>query len=168
MRRKVLGISTLILSLTVTCIIIAATPAKKSCNTAVTVKSGALCPKPVKSKTVKKPMAKKVVVKAAMKPVAPKVVALPRLVDLGATSCIPCKMMTPILGELTNEYKGKLTVEFIDVRINSGAAQKYGIQAIPTQIFYNANGKELYRHQGFYPKADIIAKLNEFGIKPKK
>lgn len=90
---------------------------------------------------------------------------LPRLVDLGATKCIPCKMMAPILEELKKEYKGKLVVVFIDVWENRGEAEKYGIQSIPTQIFYDENGKEFSRHEGFFPKEDILKTFKDNGIK---
>jgi thioredoxin 1 len=89
---------------------------------------------------------------------------LPRLVDLGADKCIPCKMMAPILEDLKNTYVGKLEVEFIDVWKNSGAGEPYGIRVIPTQIFFSADGKELFRHEGFFSKEDILAKWKEFGV----
>ena len=89
---------------------------------------------------------------------------LPRLLDLGAGKCIPCKMMAPILEELKKEYVGRMEVEFIDVWKNPDAGQKYGIQMIPTQIFYDANGKELFRHSGFFAKEDILAKWKELKI----
>ncbi len=94
--------------------------------------------------------------------------ALPRLVDLGADKCIPCKMMAPILEELKTEYAAVLNVEFIDVWKNPDAGQKYAIRVIPTQIFYDASGKELFRHEGFFAKEDILAKWKEFGIELKK
>ncbi len=90
---------------------------------------------------------------------------LPRLVDLGASKCIPCKMMAPILQELKKEYVGRMQVEFIDVWEHRGAGEKYGIKSIPTQIFYDAAGKELYRHEGFISKADILAKWKELGVR---
>ncbi|MBN2316617.1 MAG: hypothetical protein JXM79_22000 [Sedimentisphaerales bacterium] len=90
--------------------------------------------------------------------------ALPRLVDLGAGKCIPCKMMAPILEELKEEYAGWLKVEFIDVWENPNAGKEYGIKLIPTQIFYDASGKELFRHEGFFSKEDILAKCKEFGV----
>jgi thioredoxin 1 len=93
---------------------------------------------------------------------------LPRLVDLGATKCIPCKMMAPILEGLKKEYKGRLEVVFIDVWENPDEAKKSGIKIIPTQIFYNASGKELYRHEGFFSKEDILSKWKEFGINLEK
>ena len=89
---------------------------------------------------------------------------LPRLVDLGAGKCIPCKMMAPILEELKSQYKGRLEVVFIDVWENPDEAKKYGIRLIPTQIFFDASGKELYRHEGFFSKEDILAKWKELKI----
>ena len=89
---------------------------------------------------------------------------LPRLVDLGADKCIPCKKTAPILRELKLEYAGKLEVEFLDVWKNPEAAKPYKILLIPTQIFYDAKGKELFRHEGFYGKEDILAKWKELGV----
>jgi thioredoxin 1 len=94
---------------------------------------------------------------------APKV-ALPRLVDLGAGKCIPCKKMAPILEDLKKEYAGRMNVEFIDVWKNPDAGKAYGIEMIPTQIFYDASGKELSRHVGFFGKEDILAKWKELGV----
>lgn len=90
--------------------------------------------------------------------------ALPRLVDLGAGKCIPCKMMAPILEELKKEYAGRLEVDFIDVWKNPDEAKKYKINIIPTQIFYDASGQELFRHEGFAPKEYILAKWKELGV----
>jgi thioredoxin 1 len=89
---------------------------------------------------------------------------LPRLVDLGADKCIPCKMMKPILDELTKEYAGKLQVEFYDVWKDPAPGQKYGVRMIPTQIFLDPNGKELFRHEGFFSKEDILATWKKFGF----
>jgi thioredoxin 1 len=89
---------------------------------------------------------------------------LPRLVDLGADKCIPCKMMAPVLEELKTEYNGKLLVEFIDVWKNPQEGPKYKIRVIPTQIFFDADGKELFRHEGFFPKENILAKWKKFGF----
>lgn len=87
------------------------------------------------------------------------------IMELGAATCIPCKMMVPILEELAKEQKGKLDVQFVDVYKRGDLAEKYKIYAIPTQIFFAKNGKELFRHEGFYPKADIMKKLKELGFK---
>jgi thioredoxin 1 len=89
---------------------------------------------------------------------------LPKLLDLGADKCIPCKKMAPILEELKAEYAGLLEVEFIDVWKDSGAGRKYGIQTIPTQIFYDASGNELFRHEGLFEKDEILTKWKELGL----
>jgi thioredoxin 1 len=90
--------------------------------------------------------------------------AHPRLLDLGATTCIPCKKMMPVLEALKTEYEGRLDVEFVDVWRLPGVANQYGVQSIPTQIFFDAAGKELYRHQGFIAKDDILKKWRELGV----
>ena len=89
---------------------------------------------------------------------------IPKLLDLGATKCVPCKMMAPILESLKEEYKGQFDVVFIDVWENPDASGKYGIKLIPTQIFFDAEGKELFRHEGFFSKDDILAKWKEYGV----
>jgi thioredoxin 1 len=96
---------------------------------------------------------------------APSERRLPRVVDLGADKCIPCKQLAPILEELKKEYAGRVTVEFIDVWKNPDAGTPYKIKLIPTQIFFDADGKEVWRHEGFLPKADFIAKFAELGVK---
>jgi len=90
--------------------------------------------------------------------------ALPRLVDLGSKTCIPCKMMAPILESMKKEYAGRLTVEFIDVWENPSAGERYGIRLIPTQVFFDAAGREFFRHEGFFSKEDILGVFREHGI----
>jgi thioredoxin 1 len=89
---------------------------------------------------------------------------LPRIVDVGADKCIPCIMMAPILEELKKEYAGVLVVEFVDVWKNPEGAKQYGVRGIPTQIFYDANGKELKRHLGFISKQGILDQFQQLGI----
>ena len=89
---------------------------------------------------------------------------LPRLVDLGRGTCIPCKKMAPILEELAKEYKNKMQVDVIDLRDKPEAATEYKIELIPTQIFFDPSGKEIYRHQGFIAKEEILAKWKELGF----
>ncbi|HXR03159.1 MAG TPA: thioredoxin family protein [Verrucomicrobiae bacterium] len=89
---------------------------------------------------------------------------LPMLLDLGADKCIPCRMMFQVLDDLKKEYAGRLNVEFIDVWKNPDAAKAHGVEVIPTQIFYDAEGKELFRHEGFFAKEDILAKWKELGV----
>ena len=94
----------------------------------------------------------------------PAQVSLPRLIDLGADKCIPCKMMAPILEELKKEYKDQFEVVFIDVWKNPQPGRQYKIRVIPTQIFLDGSGKELFRHEGFFSKEDILKKWAELGI----
>lgn len=89
---------------------------------------------------------------------------LPKLVDLGAGKCIPCKLMKPILDDLKANYADRFITEFIDVWENPAEGKKYNIEMIPTQIFYNAEGRELFRHVGFYGKEEILAKWKELGV----
>jgi thioredoxin 1 len=89
---------------------------------------------------------------------------LPRMVDLGAGKCIPCKAMKPILDELKRDYADQFVTEFIDVWENPDAGKRYGIEVIPTQIFYDAEGQERFRHVGFYAKEDILNKWKELGV----
>lgn len=96
-------------------------------------------------------------------PGAPLGANLPRILDLGADKCIPCKEMAPILAELKKEYDGRAIVDFIDVWKNPGAAEPYGVRIIPTQIFFDRSGKEVWRHEGFLSKAEIVGKLKELG-----
>lgn len=91
---------------------------------------------------------------------------LPRLVDLGADKCIPCKLLAPILAELKEEYAGRLVVEFIDVWKDPAAQTPYDIRIIPTQILYDADGQEVWRNEGFISKEDLVAIFAEkVGVK---
>jgi thioredoxin 1 len=90
---------------------------------------------------------------------------LPLLLELGSKKCIPCKKMMPILDKLKKDYKNLLEVSFVDVWIkeNLPVAKKHKIDMIPTQIFLDAKGKELWRHTGFISEADILKKWKELG-----
>ncbi|MBW6521688.1 MAG: thioredoxin family protein [Desulfoarculaceae bacterium] len=81
------------------------------------------------------------------------------MVDLGARSCTPCKMMAPILVELEQEYQGKAAIIFIDVWQDEDAAKRFNVSMIPTQVFFDKNGKEVSRHVGFMDKQAIIDRL---------
>jgi thioredoxin 1 len=83
------------------------------------------------------------------------------MLDLGAKKCIPCKMMAPIIEELKEEYDGKAAIVFIDVWQHPQEARKYRIQAIPTQIFYDESGGEVFRHVGFMDKKSIVRMLEK-------
>ncbi|MBU0515885.1 MAG: thioredoxin family protein [Proteobacteria bacterium] len=87
------------------------------------------------------------------------------LVDLGAGQCIPCRMMAPILTDLRKKYRGKAVVAFVDVRFHPKAARRFGIRIIPTQIFYDRNGREVFRHEGYMGKAAIEHVFKRLGLK---
>ena len=88
-------------------------------------------------------------------------------IELGSDKCIPCKMMQPIIEEIKEEYKGRVEVVFHDVWTAQGKpyAEKYGIRAIPTQIFLDQNGEEFFRHTGFFPKEELVEVLKKQGVK---
>ncbi len=86
------------------------------------------------------------------------------LVDLGAKKCIPCKMMAPIMEKLEKAYENKAHIVFIDVWENRDQAPRFGIRAIPTQIFFNENGEEVWRHEGFLDEKNIVERLTEMGV----
>lgn len=90
-------------------------------------------------------------------------ITLPRLLDLGSHYCTPCQMMVPELDALSEEYAGIVNVEFIDVNENQQAAETYGVRLIPTQIIFDADGNELFRHEGFMNREEMATKLVEFG-----
>jgi len=91
--------------------------------------------------------------------------SLPMLMDLGRGTCKACKMMLPILQELQEEYKGRAIIKIVDIRYDPEPARIYKIRLIPTQIFFNATGKEVYRHEGFMDKASIEHELQKIGVK---
>lgn len=88
----------------------------------------------------------------------------PTLVDFGADGCKPCEMMAPILDELREEYSEKLNIVFIQVEKEPVIAARFGIQAVPVQVFYDKNGKEVFTHVGFFDKESIVSKLKEMGV----
>ena len=87
------------------------------------------------------------------------------MVDVGAKACIPCKMMVPIMEKMEKVYQGKAAIIFIDVWVNREQAPRFGVSTIPTQIFYDAKGKETYRHVGFMSEEAIVAQLQKMGVK---
>jgi thioredoxin 1 len=130
--------------------------------TTAPAKEGELCPDP--------PPTAKVDGQATSGPATPAsgpamAKKMPRVIDLGADKCKACKELAPILEQLRKEYEGRVTVEFIDVWKNPKAGEPYKISAIPTQVFFDADGKEVWRHVGFLPKADFVAKFAELGVK---
>lgn len=88
------------------------------------------------------------------------------MIDLGADSCVPCKMMAPIIEELKREYAGRADIIFHDVWQDPAPAKQYGIRAIPTQIFFDREGREVHRHVGFLDKKTIVEILTRLGVPP--
>jgi len=88
-------------------------------------------------------------------------------VELGSVKCIPCKMMQPIMKEIEEEYKDQVRVIFHDVWTDEGRpyAGKYRIKIIPTQVFLDKDGKEYFRHEGFFPKEQLVEVLKKQGVK---
>jgi thioredoxin 1 len=88
-------------------------------------------------------------------------------VEIGAASCIPCKMMQPIMKAVAEEYKGQVKVVFHDVWTKTGRqdAEKYKIRVIPTQVFLDIDGREYFRHEGFFPKEELVKVLKMQGVK---
>jgi thioredoxin 1 len=86
------------------------------------------------------------------------------MIDLGATECVPCKLMAPIMAKMEKQYEGKAAIVFIDVWKHKEQARRFGIRAIPTQIFFNENGEEVFRNVGFMSEAAIINQLKKMGV----
>jgi thioredoxin 1 len=93
-------------------------------------------------------------------------IRLPKLLDFGAGTCIPCKKMAPILQELSEEYKGRVVIKIIEVYQERELTRANGIRLIPTQIFFDAKDKEVYRHIGFMDKEQIKKIFEKMGVNP--
>jgi thioredoxin 1 len=89
-------------------------------------------------------------------------------IELGSVNCIPCKAMRPVMTDIETSYSGKVQVLFYDVWTKEGEpyGRQYGIRVIPTQVFLDRNGREFYRHEGFFLASDIKKLLKEHGIAP--
>ena len=105
--------------------------------------------------------------KASNKATAKTDAVLVTFVEIGAARCIPCKAMQPIMKAVEEEYKGQVKVVFHDVWTTKGRddAEKYKIRIIPTQVFLDKKGKEYFRHEGYYPKEDVVRVIKMQGIK---
>ena len=86
------------------------------------------------------------------------------MLELGSVGCVPCEQMKPVMAKLSDTYKGKLDVIFIDVRKNRDAARRFGVYMIPVQVYLDRNGKEFHRHVGFYHYEEIVPMLKKAGI----
>lgn len=105
--------------------------------------------------------------KAPDQAVAKSDTVLVTFVEIGSVKCIPCKAMQPIMKAVEEEYKGQIKIIFHDVWTPKGKedAMKYNIRIIPTQVFLDKNGKEYYRHEGYFPKDDVARVIKMQGVK---
>lgn len=88
----------------------------------------------------------------------------PSMVEFGATGCVPCDMMQPILESLRKKYPDKLNVVFVHVRENQILGARFGIQSIPVQVFYDRKGEEVFRHVGFFPEKEVLKQIAGLGV----
>jgi thioredoxin 1 len=88
-------------------------------------------------------------------------------VELGSVRCIPCKMMQPVMKDIEKDYAGQVKVVFYDVWTPEGEpfAASFNIRVIPTQVFLDKEGKEYFRHEGFFPKEELVKILKQKGVK---
>lgn len=89
---------------------------------------------------------------------------LPQFLNFGADRCIPCKQMVPVREAIAAEYAGQVKVGFIDVWADRNAGRAYGVRVIPTQLILDAEGRELFRHEGYWPKEQVLAQFAAVGI----
>jgi thioredoxin 1 len=90
-------------------------------------------------------------------------------IELGSVNCIPCKQMVPVMKSIEEKYGDQIKIIFYDVwkKEQKKYASEYKIKLIPTQVFLDEKGKEIHRHEGFYPEAEIEKFLKSQGLKPK-
>lgn len=88
-------------------------------------------------------------------------------IELGSVNCIPCKQMQPVMKSIEQKYSTQVKVIFYDVWTEAGKpyGEKYGIKAIPAQVFLDGKGKEYFRHEGFLPEEDVVTVLKMKGVK---
>lgn len=91
--------------------------------------------------------------------------ALVTFYELGSVNCIPCKQMKPVMAAIEKKYGDQVEVIFYDVNKEKGRSEEFGIRLIPTQVFHDKNGKEIHRHEGFYPESEIDKILQAQGLK---
>ncbi|MFA5857474.1 MAG: thioredoxin family protein [Elusimicrobiota bacterium] len=89
------------------------------------------------------------------------------MLELGSTNCIPCKMMEKVLYTLDAKYGRQVNFVFIDVRSAEGTpyAHKYNILGIPTQVFLDKDGNEVFRHVGYFPADEVVKTFKRYGVK---
>ncbi len=88
----------------------------------------------------------------------------PTMVEFGATGCVPCDMMQPILDKLKKKFADTLNIVFIHVHEHQVLSGRFGIQSIPVQAFFDAKGKEVFRHTGFFAEKEVLNQLKKMGV----
>ena len=86
------------------------------------------------------------------------------MLELGSVGCLPCEQMKPVMEKLRTGFKGRLEVIFVDVKKDKDTARKFGVYAIPTQVFLDRSGKEFHRHIGFFGYDEIVSVLKKAGL----
>jgi thioredoxin 1 len=88
-------------------------------------------------------------------------------IELGSVNCIPCLKMQLVMREIQREYGEQVEIVFYDVWTEAGKpyAKRYGIRVIPTQVFLDKDGQEYFRHEGYFPKEDLLQVLRSKGVK---
>ncbi|HDQ39501.1 MAG TPA: thioredoxin [Desulfonatronum sp.] len=90
---------------------------------------------------------------------------LPRLVNLKTEACIHCKRMIPVLEELQRQFTDKFTIYTFDVQRNQRAGTAFGvIRTLPTLVFMDQAGRELFRFEGYMSKAEILDRWRRLGL----
>lgn len=89
-------------------------------------------------------------------------------IELGSVNCVPCKAMQPVMDSIRKKYPDQVSVVFYDVWTDQGQpyGRQYGIRVIPTQVFLDKDGKEYFRHEGFFPEEDLLKILAKGGVTP--
>lgn len=108
--------------------------------------------------------------KKKLKSIPAPAVPLVTFIELGSVRCIPCKAMKPVMASVEKKYGDQIKVLFYDVwkPEQEQFGKIYNIRLIPTQVFLDKDGKELFRHEGFYPEAQIDTLLHKQGLKIRK
>ncbi len=88
-------------------------------------------------------------------------------VELGSVKCIPCQKMQPVMKAIEEKYGDQVKIEFYDVWTPAGKpyADKYNVKLIPTQVFLDSEGKEFFRHEGYFEEAEVVKVLKTKGVK---
>jgi len=87
---------------------------------------------------------------------------LPRIVDIEGPGCPTCRLMPVVLREIAAQFAGKITVETIV--LTPEIMEQYQIEVVPTLLFFDAQGKEVYRRAGLMSKEEIITQLRQMGV----